>query len=114
MRPNKRGTALAIVILKYNSMKNMNHPAFILAILGTIFIVGGLLTMPYFLLGTWLLYLGILLAGIFWVWAILDIMTVHHLKLHQRMFWLILAISVPVMGGLLYYVMHQDRNSIVT
>lgn len=95
-------------------MKNMNHPAFIVAILGTILIVGGLLTMTYFVLGTWLLYLGVLLAGIFWVWAIIDIMAANHLKFHQKMFWLIVAISVPVMGGLIYYVMHQDKNRIVT
>lgn len=95
-------------------MKNMNHPAFILAMLGTMFIVAGLLTMTYFIIGTYLMYLGFLMAGIFWIWSILDISTTKHLRFYQKMFWLILAVSVPVMGGLLYYVMHQQKNRIVT
>lgn len=95
-------------------MKNTHHPAFILAILGTILIVAGLLTMAYFIIGTFLLYAGVLLAGIFWIWSVLNIAATRDLRLYQKMFWLILAVSVPVMGGLLYYIMHQQKNRIVT
>lgn len=95
-------------------MKNMNHPAFILAILGTLLIIIGLISMTYFMIGIWLLYVGFLLAGIFWVWSVLDIAAAKHLRFYQKMFWLIIAISVPVMGGLLYFVLHQDKNRIVT
>jgi hypothetical protein len=60
------------------------------------------------------MYAGFLLAGIFWIWAILDVVNAHDLRSFQKMFWLIITVSVPVMGGLLFYIMHQRRNKIVT
>lgn len=95
-------------------MKNMTHPAFILAIVGTVLIVAGLITMAHMELGLWFLYLGALLVGIFSIWSIIDIIAANHLRVYQKIFWLIIVISVPVMGGLIYYLMHQERNRIVS
>ncbi|MDF2190292.1 hypothetical protein [Paraflavitalea sp. CAU 1676] len=95
-------------------MKNLTRPAFILAMIGTVLILIGLVAMPRFEMGTYIMYAGFLLAGIFWLWAIWDVISAPDLKYYQKMFWLILTVSVPVMGGLLFYIMHQKSNKIVT
>ncbi|WP_315822233.1 PLDc N-terminal domain-containing protein [Paraflavitalea speifideaquila] len=95
-------------------MKNINRPAFILAMISTALILIGLVTMPHNEIGTYIMYTGFLLAGIFWIWAIWDVIAAHDLKYYQKMFWLIITISVPVMGGLLFYILHQRPNKIVT
>lgn len=95
-------------------MKNLTRPAFILAMIGTALILIGLLALPQYEIGTYIMYAGFLIAGIFWLWAIWDVIAAHDLKYYQKMFWLILTVSVPVMGGLLFYIMHQKQNKIVT
>jgi hypothetical protein len=95
-------------------MKNLTRPAFILAMTGTALILAGLAAMPQYEFGRYIMYSGFLLAGIFWIWAIIDVANAHDLKSFQKMFWLIVTVSVPVMGGLLFYIMHQRRNKIVT
>jgi hypothetical protein len=95
-------------------MKNPSPPAFILAMAGTALILVGLVAMPHYEFGTYIMYAGFLLAGIFWLWAVLDVIGAHDLKYFQKMFWLIITVSVPVMGGLLFYIMHQSRNKIIT
>lgn len=95
-------------------MKSTSHPAFILAMTGTALILVGLVAMPHIELGTYLLYAGFLIAGIFWLWSIWDVVIANDLRLYQKMFWLIVTISVPVMGGSLFYIMHQKRNRIIT
>lgn len=95
-------------------MKNLNRPGFILAIVGTALIFIGLMALGRYDLGEYILYAGCLLVGIVWVWSIWDVIVADDLKYYQKMFWLIITISVPVMGGVLFYVMHQRRNKIVT
>lgn len=95
-------------------MKNLSRPAFILAMIGTALILVGLVAMPHNEIGIYIMYAGFLLAGIFWIWAIWDVIAADDLKYYQKMFWLIIVVSVPVMGGLLFYIMHQRRNKIVT
>lgn len=95
-------------------MKNLNRPAFIVAIVGTALIIIGLTLMREYTFGTYIMYAGFLLAGIFWVWSIWDVIMADDLKYYQKMFWLIVTISVPVMGGLIFYILHQQPNKIVT
>lgn len=95
-------------------MKYLNRPTSILAMIGTALILLGLVSMPYIELGTYLLYAGFLIAGIFWLWSIADVLMADDLRMHQKMFWLIVTVPVPVMGGLLFYIMHQKKNRIVT
>lgn len=59
-------------------------------------------------------YTGLIAGGIFWIWNIIHVSGNDELKGYQKMFWLIIVISVPVMGGFLYLIMHQRRNRIVT
>jgi len=53
-------------------------------------------------------------GAIFWIWIIAHVAGNDELRGYQKMFWLIIVISVPVMGGFLYLIMHQRRNRIVT
>jgi dolichyl-phosphate-mannose--protein O-mannosyl transferase len=64
--------------------------------------------------GEMITYGGLLLLGIFWIWSILDVVSAHDLRRYQKMFWLIITVSVPAMGGLLFYLMHQKPDRIVT
>jgi 4-hydroxybenzoate polyprenyltransferase len=96
-------------------MKNLKHPNFILAIISTLvlFIGVGMRANGY-PSGDYVLGAGTLLAGIHWIWAIIDVISRHDLKAFQKRFWMISVIAVPVFGALVFYVMHQERDKIVT
>lgn len=95
-------------------MKNFSQPVFILALVSTALIALGLVIMPHFEIGTYILYAGLLLAGIFWALAIWDVIAAADLKYFQKLLWLLIVASVPVVGGLIFYFMHQRVNKIVT
>lgn len=99
---------------KPKDMKTLTRPAFTLAMVGTALILIGLVAMPHYEIGIYIMYAGFLLAGIFWLWAIWDVIAADNLRYFQKVFWLIIVVSVPVMGGLLFYLMHQRANKIVT
>ncbi len=96
-------------------MKNLRKPAFFIGILGAImlFIGVGLMSYndPY---GTTVLYMGLALGGIFWIWSIAEVVSSNELKPFQKRFWLIVVLAVPVMGGLVFHVLHQRSGKIVT
>jgi hypothetical protein len=94
-------------------MRNLTKPAFSLAMVGTALILIGAVAMPHYEMGTYLMYAGFLLAGIFWVWTIWDVIAADNLKYFQKILWLFIVISLPLMGGLLFYIVHQRANKIV-
>jgi drug/metabolite transporter (DMT)-like permease len=59
-------------------------------------------------------YTGLLFAAVYWVITIIAVSRAHHLTPTQRMFWLIIVISAPLFGAVVYQIMHQQRNRIVT
>ena len=63
--------------------------------------------------GTYLMYIGLGMAVIYWVWSVIDVLTAEDLKPYQKKFWLIIVLVVPPLGGALYHMMHQKRNKIV-
>ncbi len=58
--------------------------------------------------------IGITLAIAYTIWIIAEVVRAKHLLYHQRMFWLILTISVPFFGSLIYQLMHQQKGKIVS
>ena len=58
--------------------------------------------------------IGITLAIIYTVWIIIEVIRTKHLLYYQRMFWLILTISVPFFGSLLYQILHMREGKIVS
>jgi hypothetical protein len=54
------------------------------------------------------------LAGIHWIWAIIDVINRSDMKAYQKRFWLIAVVAVPVLGAMVFYGLHQERDKIVT
>ncbi|NML22472.1 hypothetical protein HHL16_16430 [Pseudoflavitalea sp. G-6-1-2] len=96
-------------------MKILNKTGFIIGIISTILIFLGLSMMQKdYYYGEYIMYFGFIVAGIVWIWSIWDVIFADDLKGFQKTFWLILTVSVPVMGGMLFYMMHQKKGKIVT
>jgi len=96
-------------------MKNLRHPNFILAIVSAIVLFTGIgFRANGYQAGDYIIGAGTLLAGIHWIWAIVDVIRRNDLKAFQKRFWLIIVIAVPVFGAMVFYGLHQERDKIVT
>lgn len=95
-------------------MRTFNKSGLIVGISGTIILLLGLMLMKEYDFGRYIMYAGFVVVGVVWVWSIWDVIVAEDLRYYQKMFWLIITISVPVMGGFIFYFMHQKRNRIVT
>jgi len=52
------------------------------------------------------------LGAIYWIWSIIGVAGTNDLKRYQKSFWLIIVIAVPMFGGLIYQIAHQQKNKI--
>lgn len=95
-------------------MKSLHKTGLIIGLVGTAIIILGLMLMKEHDVGRYILYSGLIVVGVVWVWSIWAVIVTEDLLFYQKMFWLIITISVPVMGGLLYSIMNQRRNKIAT
>jgi hypothetical protein len=98
-------------------MKNLKHPNFILAIISALVLFFGIgMQANGYFAGDYILGAGALLAGIHWIWAIVDVIGRKHedLKNFQKRFWLIIVVAVPVFGAMVFYGLHQEGDKIVT
>jgi FtsH-binding integral membrane protein len=96
-------------------MKNLRHPNFILAIISAIVLFIGIgMRASGYQGGDYVLVAGTVLAGIHWIWAIIDVIGRSDMKPFQKRFWLIVVIAVPVFGAMVFYGLHQERNKIIT
>ncbi len=96
-------------------MKNFKKPALILGIVShVIFFVAIILMANNYEYGTWLIYAGLILGAIYWIWTIIEVANAdaRELKKYQKSFWLILVVAIPMFGALLYHVLHQQRGKI--
>lgn len=89
----------------------MFHPSFIigatsflLLILGVVF-KGGY----NFDSGDYLILAGLVLGAVHWVWSSVDVFTNKELEPQSRMFWMILVLLIPPVGGMVYYMM-KSKN----
>jgi hypothetical protein len=96
-------------------MKNLTHPAFLLGIFSSLLLlIGIVLKANGFGSGDIVIIISVILAGIFWIWSIIDVINKNDLKPFQKRFWLIAVIAAPAIGGLLFYIMHQKAGRIIT
>jgi 4-hydroxybenzoate polyprenyltransferase len=97
-------------------MKNLRHPNFILSIISAIVLFVGIgLRANGNPDGDYVLAVGALLAGIHWIWAVVDVIRrPADMKAYQKRFWLIVVIAVPVFGGMVFYGLHQEKGKIIT
>jgi hypothetical protein len=96
-------------------MKNLRHPNFILAIVSAIVLFIGIgMRASGYQGGDYVVGAGAILAGIHWIWAIVDVIGRSDMKPFQKRFWLIVVIAVPVFGAMVFYGMHQESGKITT
>ena len=96
-------------------MKNLKHPNFILAIISAIVLFIGVgMNGNGQEAGIYLLNINALLAGVHWVWAIIDVISRHDMRPYQKRFWLIVVVAVPVFGAMVFYGLHNEKDKIVT
>ncbi|MBC7829210.1 MAG: PLDc N-terminal domain-containing protein [Chitinophagaceae bacterium] len=98
-------------------MKNLKKPSFIIGLISLVVCSIALLLMANdYPNGMWVMYAGLAMGIIYWIWTIIEVSTAGNdeLKKYQKSFWLILVICIPVFGSLLYHFAHQRRRKIAT
>ena len=85
----------------------------VLAALSIILIILGALLMGRTESGYYFLYPGLLLAAIFSITSVVDVFQAKEISEGRRIIWVILSISVPVLGGLLFYFIHMGKSRTV-
>jgi len=92
--------------------KNMRHPVFIIGLLSFfIFILGVILRGNGYIHGGLIILSAIILGGIHWVWAMIDVISGYSLKPESKIFWLIMVMLIPPLGGMIYYMMKRKNVS---
>lgn len=96
-------------------MHILNRFPFVIALLS---LLGWLLSFvfrpPGKNLDPWLTAISLILGAVYWLWILVEVTRNPYMRRYQRTFWLILVISVPFFGALLYQFMHQKEDKIVT
>ena len=96
-------------------MKNLKKPSFITFFIGVVLLFIGIATKSS---GSQsanvLMIIGIALVGIFWIWSIIMVLSAPDLKPFQKRFWMIAVIAVPVLGGLVFHILHNKVGRITT
>ena len=96
-------------------MKNMKSPAFITFIVGALLVFIGIgMKASSAASGDIVLYIGLGLMGIFWILSVVKVITAVDMKPFQKRFWMIAVIAVPVLGGLVFHVMHRRAGKIIS
>jgi len=97
-------------------MKYSRHPNFILGIITIILgLIGvGFNSNGYHDTGYNVLVGTVIIGGIHYIWSIIDIVGKNDMKPFQKRFWLISVVSVPILGSMLFYVLHQEKGKIIT
>ena len=96
-------------------MNNLKHPNFILGIVSFVILFIGIgMRANSYESGTYVIILSVILGAIQWIWCIVDVVKRGDMKPFQKRFWLIAVITVPALGSMIFYIMHQRRGKIVT
>ncbi|MGV3657966.1 MAG: PLDc N-terminal domain-containing protein [Chitinophagaceae bacterium] len=96
-------------------MKNLRHPSFILAIISIVVTFVGIGIKAYgYRGGDYVIIAAVVLGAIHYIWTIFDVAGKNDMKPFQKRFWLIAVIAAPVLGGMLFYTMHQKAGKITT
>ena len=94
-------------------MKNMRKPSLISGIIITaVFFLGFFLLASENQYGNYVLFGGLALGVIYWIWSVIEVAGANDLKKYQKTFWLIIVVAVPFFGAFLFNILHQSRNKI--
>jgi hypothetical protein len=95
-------------------MKNVRKPSLIFGfIITAIFFIGFFLMATDNENGNYILYAGLGLGALYWIWSIIEVTGASDLKKYQKTFWLIIVVAVPFFGALLFNILHRTRNNMV-
>lgn len=96
-------------------MKNIRHPNFIISIVSAILLLAGVAMRVYgYTHSNYVIGVALALGAIHWVWAVIDVIRRDDMRQFQKRFWLIAVVACPILGGMLFYALHQERDKIVT
>ncbi|MGZ3839027.1 MAG: PLDc N-terminal domain-containing protein [Flavisolibacter sp.] len=91
-------------------MKNTRHPNFILGLFSLLLIFVGVgMRANGYQSGDYVLLFSFLLAGIHWIWSIIDVFRDFRVNSssENRVLWIILVVVLPLVGGTFYYMMSK-------
>ena len=92
-------------------MNRKTHPNFVLGLVSLLLLFMGLgFKANGYNLGDYIWYASIALSAIHWIWAIIDVFSHQTSGSQSRVFWIILVVALPVVGGLLYYIMSKTMR----
>ena len=90
--------------------KDTFHPSFIIGAFSFLLLVSGVVFRKYdFPAGDYVILSGLIFGAVHWVWSSIDVFTNKDLDPPSRMFWMILVLLIPPVGGMVYYLM-QSKN----
>lgn len=96
-------------------MNNTKHPSIYLGIFCIILVAIGIgLKANGYRFSDYLLIGAVVLAAIHWIWSVIEVAGRADLKPFQKRFWLIIVIAAPVIGGMLFHILHQRAGRITT
>lgn len=96
-------------------MRNLKHPAVMMGILGMILLFIGIgLRANSYNAGNYVIIASIVFFVITWIWSIINVINRGDMKPFQKRFWLIAVVAAPVLGGMLFFALHQRSGRITT
>jgi hypothetical protein len=96
-------------------MNNVRRPSLIFGLIVTaVFFIGFFMFASEMANGEYVLFAGLALGAVYWIWSIIEVMSAGDLKKYQKTFWLIIVVAVPFFGAFVYNILHQSRNKIAT
>lgn len=88
----------------------MSHPSFIIGATSFLLLILGVVVKGNgFPIGNYVILSGIILGGIHWLWSSIDVFTNKSMNSESRMFWMILVMLIPPVGGMVYYMMRSKN-----
>ncbi|RPD48896.1 MULTISPECIES: PLDc N-terminal domain-containing protein [Chitinophagaceae] len=96
-------------------MKNLKQPAFIVGLLSILLFIVSVAVKSYGYRGSdYIIITATALAGITWIMSIINVSTRSDMKPFQKRFWLIAVVAAPLIGGMLFFILHQKANRLTT
>ena len=94
-------------------MKAFNQFPFFLGPLALLFVLlGFIVKSPDTLFSGELALGGAILAIVYWIWIIKEINKSTHLQPGRKMMWLIITISVPFFGAVIYQLTGEEKDNV--
>ena len=85
-------------------IKRTQHPNFILGLVSVFaLLLGVVLKMNGYRVGDYILIGTAVLGTIHWIWSIIDVIGHQNIRSQSKVFWVIMVVVLPMIGGMLYY-----------